>query len=180
MGLPFDANQVREYAVEFGAGGQRLGCEFRLHDGSVRFVNDSQITPEIEQFISSLGSPTATSRQCNEDQTMALAEVVLMDFDGTKTICPAKLPLPQMISNGDADEGILIMRSYAKTDQRDEHGRTVYVERNCLFHLFCRLHRQSERELRLDDGVTGSYLSKKVVEGWPTIRELSGNPLQEH
>ena len=130
MSLPFDANQVREYFVEFGAGGQRLGCEFRLHDGSVQFVNDSQITPEIEQFISSLGSPTATSRHGKEDQTIALEETVLTDFDGTKTIYPARRPLPEMISNGDAEEGILIMRRYAKTDQRDEHGRTVYVERN--------------------------------------------------
>ena len=106
MSLPFDAKRVREYAVEFGAGGQRLGCEFRLHDGSVQFVNDSQITPEIEQFISSLGSPTAASRHGMEDQTIAVAEVVLTDFDGTKTIYPAKMPLPEMISNRDADEGI--------------------------------------------------------------------------
>ena len=130
MSLPFDTKRVRGYAVEFGAGGQRLGCEFRLHDGSVLFVSDSQITPEIEQFISSLGSPTTTSRHAMEGQTTAVAEVVLMDFDGTKTIYPAKMPLPEMISNGDTDEGILVMRRYAKTDERDEHGRTVYLERN--------------------------------------------------
>ncbi len=65
-----------------------------------------------------------------EDQTIAVAEVVLKEFDGTKTIYLAKMPLPGMISNGDTDEGILVMRRYAKTHQRDEHGRTVYVERN--------------------------------------------------
>ena len=65
-----------------------------------------------------------------EDQTIAVAEVVLRDFDGTKTIYLAKMPLPEMISNGDTDEGILVMRHYAKTDQRDEHERIVYVERN--------------------------------------------------
>jgi hypothetical protein len=70
MSLPFDAQRVREYAVELGAGGQRLGREFRLHDGSVLFVNDSQITPEIEQFISSLGSPIATSRTASLSQTL--------------------------------------------------------------------------------------------------------------
>jgi hypothetical protein len=58
MSLPFDAKRVREHAVEFGAGGQRLGCTFRLDDGSILFVHESQITPEIESFISSLGSPT--------------------------------------------------------------------------------------------------------------------------
>jgi len=130
MSLPFDAKRVRAYAVEFGAGGQRLGCEFRLHDGSVLFVNDSQITPEIEQFISSLGPPTTTSRRGIEDQPIAVTEVVLRDFDDTKTIYPAKMPLPEMISNGDKDEGILVMRRYARTDQPDEHGRTVYVDRN--------------------------------------------------
>ena len=62
MSLPFDAKRVREYAVEFGAGGQRLGCEFRFQDGSAFFVNDSQITSEIEQFISRLGSPPRTGK----------------------------------------------------------------------------------------------------------------------
>ena len=130
MSLPFDTKRVREYAVEFGVGGQRLGCEFRFQDGSAFFVNDSQITPEIEQFISSLGSPTATLPNSMEDRAIVVAEVVLKDFDGTKTIYPAKMPHPEMISNGDTDEGILVMRRYAKTDERDEHGRSVYLERN--------------------------------------------------
>jgi hypothetical protein len=58
MSLPFDAKRVRAYEFEFGAGGQRLGCKFLFDDGSLLFTHDSQITPEIEQFISSLGSPT--------------------------------------------------------------------------------------------------------------------------
>lgn len=113
-----------------GAGGQRLGCNFRPDDGSLVFVHESQITPEIEHFISSLGAPTAELRHGVEDQTIAVAEVVLSDFDGTKTIYPAKMPLSELIAHSDTDEGILVTRRYAKTDQRDEHGRTVYVERN--------------------------------------------------
>jgi hypothetical protein len=35
-----------------------------------------------------------------------------------------------LISYGDTEEGIVLRRRYAKTDQRDEHGRPVYVERN--------------------------------------------------
>ena len=58
MSLPFDAKRVRAYEFEFGAGGQRLGCKFLFDDGSLLFTHDLQITPEIEQFISSLGSPT--------------------------------------------------------------------------------------------------------------------------
>lgn len=130
MSLPFDAKRVREYAVEFGAAGQRLGCEFRLDDGSRLFVNDAQITPEIEHFISSLGSPAVGLPHGVEDQRIAVVEVVLTDFDGTKTIYPAKIPLPELISNDDTDEDILVTRHYAKTDQRDERGRIVYVERN--------------------------------------------------
>jgi hypothetical protein len=130
MSLPFDAKPIRAYEFEFGAGGSRLGCKLLLDDGSLLFVNESQMTPEIEQFISSLGSPTIGLRHGMEDETIAVAEVVLRDFDGTKTIYTAKMPLPELISNGDTDEGILVTRRYAKTDQRDEHGRTVYVERN--------------------------------------------------
>lgn len=54
MSLPFDAKRVQEYAVEFGAGGQRLGCEFRLQDSSVLFINDSQITPEASSSFPAL------------------------------------------------------------------------------------------------------------------------------
>jgi hypothetical protein len=56
MGLPFDAKRVHEYAVEFGAGGQRLGCKFRLADVSLLFAHESHITPEIEQLMASLAN----------------------------------------------------------------------------------------------------------------------------
>jgi hypothetical protein len=58
MSLPFDLERIRAYELEFGAGGQRLGCKFRLDHGSLPFVHEFQITPEIESFISSFGSPT--------------------------------------------------------------------------------------------------------------------------
>ena len=92
------------------------------------FVNESEITPEIEQLTYSLGSPTLGLGHEMEDQTIAVAEVVLRDFDGTKTIYTAKMPLPELISNSDTDAGLVMTRHYAKTDQRDEHGRTMYAE----------------------------------------------------
>jgi hypothetical protein len=49
---------VRAYEIEFGAGGQRLGRKFLLDDGSLMFVHETQITPEIESLMASLGSPT--------------------------------------------------------------------------------------------------------------------------
>ena len=58
MSLPFDTKRVRAYEIEYGAGGNRLGCKFRLDDGTLLFVHDSELTPEIEQLIASLGSPT--------------------------------------------------------------------------------------------------------------------------
>lgn len=58
MNLPLDPKRFRAYEIEFGAGGQRLGCKFLLDDGSLLFVHESQITPEIESVMVSLGSPT--------------------------------------------------------------------------------------------------------------------------
>jgi hypothetical protein len=58
MSLPFAPNRFRAYEIEFGAGGQRLGCKFLLDDGSLLFVHESGITAEIEMLMASLGSPT--------------------------------------------------------------------------------------------------------------------------
>ncbi len=60
MDLPFDSKRVRGYDSEFGAGGNRRGCKLRFDDGSTWFILESQITHEIEQFISSLGPPNAS------------------------------------------------------------------------------------------------------------------------
>lgn len=57
--LPFEPKRVRGYQSEFGASGNRLGCKFAIDDGSMVFVHESEITHEIEQFITSLGEPTA-------------------------------------------------------------------------------------------------------------------------
>ena len=58
MSLPFAPKRFRAYEIEFGAGGQRLGCKFLLDDGSLLFVHESEITAEIEMLMASLGSPT--------------------------------------------------------------------------------------------------------------------------
>jgi hypothetical protein len=58
MSLPFDLKRIRAYELEFGAGGQRLGCKFMVDDGSFLFVSESEITSEIETLMASLGSPT--------------------------------------------------------------------------------------------------------------------------
>ena len=58
MSLPFDGKRLRAYELEFGAGGQRLGCKFLLDDGSLLLLNESEITSEIETLMASLGSQT--------------------------------------------------------------------------------------------------------------------------
>jgi hypothetical protein len=58
MNQPFDPKRFRAYEIEFGAGGNRLGCKFLLDDGSLFVVHESQINSEIEALIASLGSPT--------------------------------------------------------------------------------------------------------------------------
>ncbi|MGD1096683.1 MAG: hypothetical protein ABSB35_32395 [Bryobacteraceae bacterium] len=57
MNLPVDPKRICAYEIEFGAGGQRLDCKFLLDDGSLLFLHESRITPEIESLLASLGSP---------------------------------------------------------------------------------------------------------------------------
>ena len=58
MSLPFDPRSIRAYEFEFAANGARLGCKLLLDDGSMLFVHETEMTPEIEQFVASLGSST--------------------------------------------------------------------------------------------------------------------------
>ena len=67
MNLPFDPKRFRAYEIESGAGGNRLGCKFLLDDGSLLFIRETQITPEIESLMASLGSPTKGLRRADPD-----------------------------------------------------------------------------------------------------------------
>lgn len=63
MTLPFDPKECRAFEIEFGAGGQRLGCNFMLDDGSLQFVSESEITSELEALIASLGPAMVKPRK---------------------------------------------------------------------------------------------------------------------
>jgi hypothetical protein len=67
MNLPFAPSRFRAYEIDFGAGGNRLGCKFLLDDGSVLFIHESQINSEIEALMASLGSPTEGLTDCASD-----------------------------------------------------------------------------------------------------------------
>jgi hypothetical protein len=56
-------------------------------------------------------------------------EVVLRDFDDSRTIVPTSLPLKDTISNVETDLGAATGKVYVKTDEKDDQGRVVYAER---------------------------------------------------
>ena len=55
-------------------------------------------------------------------------EVVLQDFDGSKTIFPTELPLRDIIAAADTDLETVVEKIYMKTDEKDDQGRVVYAE----------------------------------------------------
>jgi len=59
---------------------------------------------------------------------MEQTEVLLRDFDGTRTIFTTELPLRGVIHSEVTDLDITEDRTYARTGERDEHGRTIYTE----------------------------------------------------
>jgi hypothetical protein len=51
MSLPFNPKRVRAYDFEFGAGGNRLGCNLRFDEGSLVFIRDSEITAGPRTYV---------------------------------------------------------------------------------------------------------------------------------
>jgi len=57
-------------------------------------------------------------------------DVVLRDYDGSRTIFSTDLPLKDLLFNTETDLGAAAPKAYAKTEEKDDHGRVVYSERN--------------------------------------------------
>src|SRR4029077_8884938 len=56
-------------------------------------------------------------------------EVVLRDFDGSRTIYPTELPLREIIHTAEAEDlNTEVVKIYVKTDEKDDQGRIVYAE----------------------------------------------------
>jgi hypothetical protein len=56
-------------------------------------------------------------------------DVVLQDFDGSTTIYPAELPLRELINTAETEDlDTVVGKTYAKTDETDDHGRIIYAE----------------------------------------------------
>jgi hypothetical protein len=60
---------------------------------------------------------------------VATIEVILRDFDGSETVYPTETPLREVIHTGITDMEMLVTRAYAKTEQTDDRGRVIYVQR---------------------------------------------------
>ena len=60
---------------------------------------------------------------------MAQIEIILRDFDGSKTIFPTELPLREVIHSAQTDLGITVNKSYVRTAEEDDSGRIIYAER---------------------------------------------------
>jgi hypothetical protein len=62
---------------------------------------------------------------------MAQVEVVLQDFDGTRTIFPIETPVRDVIHTAQTkDLQVTVHKAYVRTDQIDEHGRPIYSEQH--------------------------------------------------
>ena len=55
-------------------------------------------------------------------------EVVLRDFDGTRTIFNTDLPLRDIVHTAQTDMELTVNKTYRRTTEQDEQGRPVYVE----------------------------------------------------
>ena len=54
---------------------------------------------------------------------------MLQDFDGSRTIYQAELPLQDLIQAAETEDlGTVVGKVYAKTDETDAHGRVIYTE----------------------------------------------------
>ncbi|HTS77619.1 MAG TPA: hypothetical protein VMG40_15510 [Bryobacteraceae bacterium] len=55
-------------------------------------------------------------------------EVVLRDFDGSRTIFETDLPLRDVISAAQSDMVVTVNKTYIRTAETDERGRVIYQE----------------------------------------------------
>lgn len=56
------------------------------------------------------------------------AEVVLRDFDGSRTIFKTRVPLRDVISAAQSDMVVTVNKTYIRTAETDEGGRVIYQE----------------------------------------------------
>jgi len=71
----------------------------------------------------------AESKSGRPDLTARGVEVVLKDFDGSRTIYPTELPLQRFIHTAEIqDLEAVVGKTYFKTEETDDRGRVIYAE----------------------------------------------------
>ena len=85
MSLPFDPKRIRAYEFEFGAGGNRLGCNLRLDDGSLLFIHDSACWAGVTAAYQFGGVPLSPGCPNSEDAGADYVEPI-SQVCGTKCV----------------------------------------------------------------------------------------------
>jgi nitroreductase len=73
----------------------------------------------------------ASARTESPKASLKTAEVVLRDFDGSRTIYVADVPLQRFVHTTEVqDLEASVGKTYLKTEEIDDHGRVVYAEQH--------------------------------------------------
>ena len=59
---------------------------------------------------------------------MPAIEIILRDFDGTRTVYKTEPPLRKLIATAQSEMDVMIHKTYVKTEEKDERGRIIYTE----------------------------------------------------
>ena len=59
---------------------------------------------------------------------MPKTEIILRDFDGTRTVYKTETPLRNLISTTQSELEITISKTYVRTEETDDSGRIIYKE----------------------------------------------------
>ena len=62
-------------------------------------------------------------------QVVSRQEVILRDFDGSRTVYPVDPPLRNVIHSEQSDGEVRVSKTYVRTEEKDEAGRIIYDER---------------------------------------------------
>jgi hypothetical protein len=57
-------------------------------------------------------------------------EIILRDFDGTRTVYRTETPLRNLIATAQSDMEVTVNKMYVRTEETDESGRIIYAEQN--------------------------------------------------
>ena len=88
------------------------------------YVDHHEGAGKESQLWYTLDEPTRrATKQLNDH---FVEQVCLRASDGSDSLFPPNLPLPDTLKEGDMNQGIIVTRRYLKSEQTDDEGRIVY------------------------------------------------------